>query len=204
MKVLIFGATGMVGQGVLLECLRDTEVEFVVTLGRTATGVRDPRLREIVHRDLLNYSGMEKSLAGFDACFFCLGVASDRNERGRIRARDLRVHHGCRRSLGPREPGMTFTYISGSERIVQSVGASCGRGEGAYGECAIAAALERLCVSAGIYRADGRHSIEDTDVQDVLQCAGTAVAGAAPGVSESNPVDARNRTGNACGGASWI
>jgi uncharacterized protein YbjT (DUF2867 family) len=114
MKVLIFGATGMVGQGVLLECLRDTEVEFVVTLGRTATGVRDPRLREIVHRDLLNYSGMEKSLAGFDACFFCLGVAST----GMKEAEYERVTYGftmaAAEALGRANPGMTFTYISGS------------------------------------------------------------------------------------------
>lgn len=75
MKVLIFGATGMVGQGALLECLRDPDVELVMTIGRTATGIRDPKLREIVHRDLLDYSGMEASLQSFDACFFCLGVA---------------------------------------------------------------------------------------------------------------------------------
>jgi uncharacterized protein YbjT (DUF2867 family) len=114
MKVLIFGATGMVGQGVLLECLRDTEVEFVVTLGRTATGVRDPKLREIVHRDLLNYGGMEESLAGFDACFFCLGVAST----GMKEAEYERVTYGftlaAAEALSRVNPGMTFTYISGS------------------------------------------------------------------------------------------
>ena len=76
MKVLIFGATGMVGRGVLLECLRDPEVELIVTLGRTVTGIKDGKVREIVLPDLLNYSGIELSLAGFDACFFCLGVAS--------------------------------------------------------------------------------------------------------------------------------
>jgi uncharacterized protein YbjT (DUF2867 family) len=114
MKVLIFGATGIVGQGVLLECLRDTEVEFVVTLGRTATGVRDPKLREIVHRDLLNYGGMEESLAGFDACFFCLGVAST----GMKEAEYERVTYGftlaAAEALSRVNPGMTFTYISGS------------------------------------------------------------------------------------------
>jgi uncharacterized protein YbjT (DUF2867 family) len=114
MKVLIFGATGMVGQGVLLECLRDTEVEFVVTLGRTATGVRDPKLREIVHRDLLNYGGMEESLAGFDACFFCLGVAST----GMKETEYERVTYGftlaAAEALSRVNPGMTFTYISGS------------------------------------------------------------------------------------------
>jgi uncharacterized protein YbjT (DUF2867 family) len=114
MKVLVFGATGMVGQGVLLECLRDTEVEFVVTLGRTATGVRDPKLREIVHRDLLNYGGMEESLAGFDACFFCLGVAST----GMKETEYERVTYGftlaAAEALSRVNPGMTFTYISGS------------------------------------------------------------------------------------------
>jgi uncharacterized protein YbjT (DUF2867 family) len=114
MKVLIFGATGMVGQGVLLECLRDTDVELVVTLGRTATGVRDPKVREIVHRDLLNYGGMEDSLAGFDACFFCLGVASS----GMKEADYERVTYGftmvAADVLSRVNPGMTLIYVSGS------------------------------------------------------------------------------------------
>ena len=76
MKVLIFGATGMVGRGVLLECLRDPGVKLAVTLGRTTTGLHDPKLQEIVHRDMLQYSGMEDTLTGFDACFFCLGIAT--------------------------------------------------------------------------------------------------------------------------------
>ena len=114
MKVLIFGATGMVGQGVLLECLRDPDVELAVTVGRTATGVRDPKLREIVHRDLLNYSEIEKGLAGFDACFFCLGVAST----GMKEADYERVTYGfalaAAEALSRVTPGMTFIYVSGS------------------------------------------------------------------------------------------
>ena len=114
MKVLIFGATGMVGQGVLLECLRDPEVEWVVTVGRTATGVRDPKLSEIVHRDLLHYDGMEESLAGFDACFFCLGVAST----GMKEADYERVTYGfalaAAETLSRVNPGTTFIYVSGS------------------------------------------------------------------------------------------
>jgi len=66
----------MVGGGVLLECLRETSVRLVVTLGRTATGIHDPKLQEILHRELRDYTGMEESLSGFDAFFFCLGVAS--------------------------------------------------------------------------------------------------------------------------------
>jgi len=114
MKVLIFGATGMIGRGVLLECLRDPEVQLVVTLGRTATGIHDPKLQEIIHRDLLNYAGMEESLAGFDACFFCLGVAS----AGMKEADYDRVTYGytlaAAELLSRLNQGMTFIFVSGS------------------------------------------------------------------------------------------
>ena len=114
MKVLIFGATGMVGSGVLLECLRDPDVKLVVTLGRTATGLKDPKLQEIIHRDLLRYDGMEDSLAGFDACFFCLGIASS----GMKEADYERVTCGytmvAAQLLARLNPGMTFIFVSGS------------------------------------------------------------------------------------------
>ncbi|HEX4286755.1 MAG TPA: NAD-dependent epimerase/dehydratase family protein [Terracidiphilus sp.] len=114
MKVLIFGATGMVGKGVLLECLRDSGVELVVTVGRTRTGINDAKLREIVHGNLLDYSGMKTELAGFDACFFCLGVAS----AGMKEADYARVTYGfalaAAEELSRVNPGMALTYVSGS------------------------------------------------------------------------------------------
>ncbi len=67
MNILLFGATGMVGQGVLRECLLDPNVQLVVTIGRTATGQQNPKLREIVHPDLWNYSAIEAQLSGFDS-----------------------------------------------------------------------------------------------------------------------------------------
>ena len=76
MKVLIFGATGMVGQGVLRECLLAQDVENVTAVGRSAPGAQDPKLREIVHADLSNYAAIEPQLAGYDACFFTLGISS--------------------------------------------------------------------------------------------------------------------------------
>src|SRR3981189_735069 len=76
MKVILFGATGMVGQGVLRECLLDSEVESVLAIGRSATGQQHQKLRELVHKDFLDFSAIEKDMAGFDACFFCLGVSS--------------------------------------------------------------------------------------------------------------------------------
>src|ERR1700730_7324189 len=76
MKALLFGATGMIGQGVLRECLLDPGVQLLQTVGRSAGGVEHAKLREIVHQDLWNYEAIAEDLPGFDACFFCLGVSS--------------------------------------------------------------------------------------------------------------------------------
>jgi putative NADH-flavin reductase len=76
MKALLFGATGMVGQGVLRECLLDPDLQMVVAIGRSSSRVQNSKLLEIVHGDLCHYADIENKLAGFDACFFCLGVSS--------------------------------------------------------------------------------------------------------------------------------
>ena len=76
MKVILFGATGMVGQGVLRECLLDPGVETVLAIGRRETGQQDKKLRELVHKDFSDYSAIEDKLSGYDACFFCLGVSA--------------------------------------------------------------------------------------------------------------------------------
>jgi uncharacterized protein YbjT (DUF2867 family) len=76
MNVLLFGASGMVGQGVLRECLLDPEVISVLSIARSSTGQQHPKLREIVHKDLVDFSSIESELSGLDACFFCLGVSS--------------------------------------------------------------------------------------------------------------------------------
>lgn len=114
MKVLIFGATGMVGQGVLRECLRDPDVELVVTVGRTCTGIHDPKLREIVHRNLLDYAGMEASFEGFDACFFCLGVASSGMNEADYERVTYSFPLAAAELLSRLNPAMVFIYVSGS------------------------------------------------------------------------------------------
>src|SRR4051812_22773381 len=76
MKVIIFGATGMVGQGVLRECLLDPLVTEVLAVGRGATGRTGAKLRELLRPDLTDLTAIEAELTGFDACFFCLGVSS--------------------------------------------------------------------------------------------------------------------------------
>jgi uncharacterized protein YbjT (DUF2867 family) len=114
MKVVIFGATGMVGRGVLLECLRDPEVELAVTVGRTATGITDAKLQEIVHADLAEFTGIEKRLAGFDACFYCLGVSSTGMSEAEYTRLTYQFTVAAGDTLARLNPGMTFIYVSGS------------------------------------------------------------------------------------------
>src|SRR5882672_8607012 len=76
MNVILFGASGMVGQGVLRECLLDPEVTSVLSVGRTALKRPQQKFREIIHTDLTRLALIEGSLQGYDACFFCLGVTS--------------------------------------------------------------------------------------------------------------------------------
>jgi uncharacterized protein YbjT (DUF2867 family) len=114
MTVLIFGATGMVGQGVLRECLLDHDVSVVQTVGRTATGVKHAKLREILHPDLTHYSEIEVELAGFDACFFCLGVSSAGMAEPEYERLTYGITMAAAETLSRLNPDMTFTYVSGA------------------------------------------------------------------------------------------
>lgn len=114
MRVLIFGATGMVGQAVLRECLLDPGVESVQTVGRSATGVKHARLREIAYPDLLHYAEIEADLLGFDACFFCLGVSSAGMSEPDYTHLTYDITTAAARTLARLNPGMTFVYVSGA------------------------------------------------------------------------------------------
>ncbi len=114
MKVLVFGATGMVGQGVVRECLLDPDVELVGTVGRTPTGIQNKKLREIAHSDLENYSSISSELAGFDACFFCLGVSSSGMKEADYERITYRFTMAAAETLSRIHPGMTFIYVSGA------------------------------------------------------------------------------------------
>jgi uncharacterized protein YbjT (DUF2867 family) len=113
-NVLIFGATGMVGQGVLRECLADAEVRLVQTVGRTSGGAQTPKLREIVHQDLFHYQDIEANLSGFDACFFCLGVSSSGMKEEDYERITYGITLAAAQTLCRLNPQMTFIYISGA------------------------------------------------------------------------------------------
>jgi uncharacterized protein YbjT (DUF2867 family) len=113
MKVIIFGATGMVGQGVLRECLRDQGVSQVLTVGRSATGVAASKLTEVVHRDFFDFSALAPELAGYDACFFCLGVSSAGMSEAEYTRLTYDITLAAATVLVQGNPGMTFVYVSG-------------------------------------------------------------------------------------------
>ena len=103
----------MVGQAGLRECLLDPGVEAVLTVGRSATGVQNAKLREIVHSDLLNYTAIESELAGWDACFFCLGVSSGGMAPELYERLTYGIAVAAGQTLSRLNPGMTFVYVSG-------------------------------------------------------------------------------------------
>lgn len=114
MKVLIFGATGMVGQGVLRECLQASDVSLVQTVGRTPTGQQHPKLRELVHAEMWHYEGVEAELTGFDACFFCIGVTSSGMGEKQYTHLTYDLTLAAAATLARLNPAMVFVYVSGA------------------------------------------------------------------------------------------
>lgn len=114
MQVLLFGATGMVGQGVLRECLLAPDVESVTTVGRTSTWTSHPKLNDMVCPDLFDLSGLETESAGLDACFFCLGVSSMGMTEEAYRRVTYELTLSVAQTLVRLNPRMTFIYVSGA------------------------------------------------------------------------------------------
>jgi uncharacterized protein YbjT (DUF2867 family) len=112
MKVLLFGASGMVGQGVLRECLRASDVERVTVVGRSSIGMTDPKLVEVIHRDFTDFAPVASQLAGHDACLFCLGVSSG----GMTEADYKRVTYDYTLAAAKLlvAPNLVFIYVSGA------------------------------------------------------------------------------------------
>jgi uncharacterized protein YbjT (DUF2867 family) len=113
-NVVMFGASGMVGQGVLLECLEDPGVRRVVSVVRRATDVTHDKLTEIVHGDFLDYAAIEPSLRDADACFFCLGVSSIGMTEEDYRHVTYDFTMAAARTLQRLNPKLAFIYVSGA------------------------------------------------------------------------------------------
>jgi len=113
MKVLIFGASGMIGRGVLLECLDHDSIEEVFCIVRRPTNESHPKYREIVHSDFKDYSEIADKLKGFDACYFCLGVSAAGLSEEKYTEITYRYTLEAAKTLYSLNPDMTFTYVSG-------------------------------------------------------------------------------------------
>ena len=114
MKIILFGATGMVGQGVLRECLLDDGIESVLAVGRSPTGQTHAKLRQLIHRDFTDFSGVAAELTGYDATFFCLGVSSLGMKEADYRHVTYDFTMAAARVLAQQNPGMTFIYVTGA------------------------------------------------------------------------------------------
>lgn len=116
MNVAIFGATGMVGAGVLLECLDDARVQSVLVVARRATGQRHAKLTEVLINDFFNYDALTRHFARLDACFFCLGVSSaglDESEYRRL-TYDLTIAAAeAMLAAASRKKHLVFCFVSG-------------------------------------------------------------------------------------------
>lgn len=113
MKIVLFGATGMLGQGVLRECLRDPDVRQVIVIGRSATDAHHEKLRETVQPDVTDLARLEPELRDAEACFFCLGVSSAGMTEERYTRLTYDLTMSVARQLADINPAMTFVYVTG-------------------------------------------------------------------------------------------
>jgi uncharacterized protein YbjT (DUF2867 family) len=114
MNVILFGATGMVGQGVLRECLLDPDVQQILSIVRAPSGQQHAKLRELVHTNFFDYSSIESQLTGFDACLFSLGASSAGMDEAKYKHLTYDLTLAAATTLARLNPNMTFLYVSGA------------------------------------------------------------------------------------------
>jgi uncharacterized protein YbjT (DUF2867 family) len=112
-KAIITGATGMVGEGVLHECLQHSDVESVLVINRNPCGVKHEKIKEIIHNDLFDLSAIEDQLAGYNACYFCAGVSSVGKKEDKYTHITYDLTLNLADTLLKLNPDMTFCYVSG-------------------------------------------------------------------------------------------
>jgi len=112
-KVIITGATGMVGKGVLLECLDHTSISEVLVIGRNSIEMEHPKLKELIHKDFTKFSEVSDQLKGYDACFFCLGISAAGLNIDQYKKITYDYTLALANILLRNTPEMTFNYVSG-------------------------------------------------------------------------------------------
>jgi uncharacterized protein YbjT (DUF2867 family) len=113
MKVIITGTTGMIGRGVLLECLDHQDVSEVLCISRSQTGEKHPKLKELIHADFSDFSSVKAQLSGYDACYHCMGVSSAGMSEEKYTPLTYTFTLALAQALFEINPAMTFIYVSG-------------------------------------------------------------------------------------------
>ncbi|MBK0402784.1 NAD-dependent epimerase/dehydratase family protein [Adhaeribacter sp. BT258] len=113
-NVIITGATGMVGEGVLHECLQDPEITEVLLINRRPSGFQHPKLREVIHPDFLHFRGITVDFKNYQACFFCLGVSSVGMSKADYEKQTYDLTLEVARTMAAQNPEMTFCYVTGA------------------------------------------------------------------------------------------
>lgn len=112
-NVIITGATGMVGEGVLMQCLSSAEIDHILVINRKPCGYAHPKLKEIIHADFFDFSAIEHQLSGYNACFFCLGISSVGVDGETYYKMTYTLTMHVAQTLSRLNSGMTFCYVSG-------------------------------------------------------------------------------------------
>jgi len=112
-KVIVTGATGMVGKGVLLECLDHDSIAEVLSIGRNSLGIEHPNLKELIQNDFSDFTNVQKELSGYDACFFCLGISAAGLKEEQYKKITYDYTISLAKELFEVNPEMTFNYVSG-------------------------------------------------------------------------------------------
>jgi len=113
-NVIVTGATGMVGEGVLNECLLSPDVERVLIINRRPVGISHPKLKEIIHSNFFDFSGFENELTGYNACFFCLGVSSVGMKEVEYNRLTFTLTMHIAKAISTLNTDMVFDYVSGA------------------------------------------------------------------------------------------
>lgn len=121
-RTIITGATGMVGEGVLYECLQNPKVEAILVINRKPCGYEHPKLKEIIHTDFFDFSSIEEQLLGYNACYFCLGITSVGTPKDVYYRMTYTLTMHVAQTLSRLNPEMTFCYVSGAGTNSTEVG----------------------------------------------------------------------------------
>lgn len=114
MKVIITGSTGMVGKGVLFECLKHPKVEEVLVINRTSLGMEHPKLKELIHSDFQNFEAIKNLFEGYDACFHCMGVSSIGMKEDEYSKFTYSITKALADSIYSINQNIVFNYVSGT------------------------------------------------------------------------------------------